>query len=131
MCNTEYRRVKRILDKHNGDATKIKDELGFDVPTRAKRQRKTNPAKESSTPEEISSSAHRGVSTSNDSDLPEVPVSGNSGRSESEAPVSGNSDRSDSEAPASSTPNRPEAPVSGSSVGTGLFSSMIHLISKK
>ena len=114
MYNTEYRRVKRILDKHNGNATKVRDELGFDVPTRAKRQRKSNPAKGSSTPEDSSSNEHRGVSTSN-SDCPE-------------APVSGNSDRSDLEAPVSVTSNRPEAPVSGTSNGAGLFTIMINLI---
>ena len=106
MYNSEYRRVKRILDKHNGNAAKVRAELGFDVPTRAKRQRKSNPANGSTTTKDTTSIGHGEASTADDAR--EEDISGNSGRSNSEAPVTGTFDF-------------PEAPVSGTSANAGLF----------
>jgi len=39
LYNSEYRRLIRIDKKYNGDRVKIREELGFDMPVRAKRQR--------------------------------------------------------------------------------------------
>ena len=41
LYNTEYRKMKRIEQRYDGDRSKILNELGFDLPFRAKRVRKT------------------------------------------------------------------------------------------
>ena len=45
LYNSEYRRMMRIEKKYNGDRTKIQQELGFVLPLRSKRKRRTKAAK--------------------------------------------------------------------------------------
>ena len=40
LYNTEYRKMKRIEKRYDGDRSKIRSDLGFDLPFRAKRVRK-------------------------------------------------------------------------------------------
>ena len=42
LYNTEYRKMKRIEQRYDGDRSKIRTDLGFDLPFRAKRVRKTS-----------------------------------------------------------------------------------------
>ena len=96
MYNTEYRRVKRILDKHNGDTSKIREELGFDVPTRAKRQKRSNADKQSQ-----SGSNVEGAPVSGNLHLPEAPVSGTSDDREAPQPNATSLDAEGGSAPTS------------------------------
>ena len=62
LYNTEYRKMKRIEKRYDGDRSKIRSDLGFELPFRAKRVRKTSKDKASQDIPELNAAPMKGNS---------------------------------------------------------------------